>query len=163
MSLVCLLLFVPGAAMLGNLAHIGGNETVPIRVRRFVHRHSCIGLEAEESADAGSQPFDVIGCAEEHAAPFEHMLTPSMLWCNDKNCLSEFADVYEVHTIRCTPSHCNVLLHCEDALEHIKYASLLSVIAIFLLLTAPLWLSAWLPPILTAIEQRRAAMRDKIS
>lgn len=113
------------------------NETAPVRVRRFVHRHACIGIEDE--TDNGAP--DTIGCAEESAAPFEHVLTPPMLWCNDRDCISAFNLTFPVHSIRCSPFNCTVLLHCADAFEQIKYASMLTLCGIVLLLAAPCYLS----------------------
>lgn len=133
---------------------------VPVRVRRFVHRHSCVGLENEQANESAA---DVIGCAEEEAVPFEHLLTPSMMWCNDKTCLSEFGKPFEVHFIRCTPHHCTVRLHCAEALEHIKYAGLLTIVAVVVLLLIPAFLPALLPQMLVSFEQRRAALRIKLS
>lgn len=133
---------------------------VPVRVRRFVHRHSCVGLESEQANESAA---DVIGCAEAEAVPFEHLLTPSMMWCNDKTCLSEFGKPYEVHYIRCSPYHCTVRLHCGEALEHIKYAGLLTIVAVVVLLLIPTFLPSVLPQALVAFERRRAALRTKLS
>lgn len=108
------------------------NETVPVRVRRFVHRHSCVGIDGEAA--------DNIGCIEPHAATFEHMITPSAMWCNDKDCTSEFNETFVVHSIRCTPQRCAVLLHCEEALEHIKYACLLTLASIAVLIGSSIYL-----------------------
>ncbi len=105
----------------------------PVRVRRFVHRHSCVGLDGEGG--------DRIGCAEADAAMFEHMLTPPQLWCNERDCVSDFNKTFEVHSIACTPQRCTVTLHCGGALEDVKYTVLLSLVAIVVLMCAPLYVS----------------------
>lgn len=128
---------------------IGDNVTVPVRVRRFVHRHACVGVDG----DGG----DTIGCAEAHAATFEHMLTPSQLWCNERDCLSDFNKTFTVHSIACTPLRCAVLLHCSEALEAVKHSVLLTLVAIVVLIFAPLYLAS--PGELFAAARMRWAAR----
>jgi hypothetical protein len=102
--------------------------------RRFVHRHEQIGV--------GAGGADHIGCAEAHAMQFEQMLTPPVLWCDATNCLSEFDVVYRVHSIDCDAESCTVLLHCAAELERIKWASLMTLAALFLLIAMPFFCSA---------------------
>jgi len=139
--------------LLVALAHAFGPERPTIEradatphshARRFVHRHSHLGIDGDAA--------DAIGCAEAHAAPFEHMLTPSMLWCNNADCLSEFNSTYALHSIECTPARCHVLLHCADEIERIKWASLMTLGALIALIVLPLWLNV--PALLAAARER---------
>lgn len=136
--IVAALLFLRAAAAtetdVRELSREASNlSMVPVRVRRFVHRHSCVGLDGEGG--------DKIGCAEADAAMFEHMLTPPQLWCNARDCVSDFNKTFEVHAIACTPQRCTVTLHCSRALEDVKYTVLLSLVAIVMLMCAPLYIS----------------------
>lgn len=110
-----------------------GHETTPLRLRRFVHRHACVGIDGVDG-DSG----DSIACSTSTAAAFDHVLTPSKLWCNNVTCISEFNETFEVHTIVCTPHSCAVTLHCEEALEQIKYALLFTLASIFVFAALPL-------------------------
>jgi len=103
-------------------------------VRRYVHRHEHIGVDADSA--------DHIGCAEIHAKQFEHMLTPAALWCDAATCLSEFDVSYPVHSIDCDAARCAVLLHCGAELERIKWASLATLGALLCLIVLPLFGSA---------------------
>lgn len=114
-------------------------------VRRYVHRHEHIGVDADNA--------DHIGCVEIHAKPFEHMLTPSALWCDAETCLSEFDVSYPVHSIDCDAKRCVVMLHCADELERIKWASLATLAALFCLIVLPFFGSA--RAVRTAVDSQR--------
>jgi hypothetical protein len=104
----------------------------PIRVRRFVHRHSCVGVD---DADGG----DSIGCAESELVPFEHMIVPTMLWCDSQVCTTEFNETYSVHEISCTPRSCSVRIHCAESLVDIKRAGLATLGSVILIIGASFW------------------------
>lgn len=99
---------------------------------RFVHRRACFGADIVglNSSD------DMIGCAERAAMLFEHTLTPSMLWCNTTHCRTRFGDLLEVHVIDCNEERCHVLLHCDDKLNSLKQAALLTFLCLIMLICA---------------------------
>ena len=132
LSLIFLLHIVGAREHRGVPALRADNESAPFRVRRFVHRHSCAGIDGSDNVAE-----DSIGCAEENTVQFEHVLTPTMLWCNDRDCVSEFNSTFPVHSIRCSPFNCTVLLHCAEAFEQLKYASLLTLCGVVALVAIP--------------------------
>ena len=122
-----------------------------VRPRRYVHRRSCVGIVRNHS--------DTIRCVEAQASMFEHMVTPSSMWCNEHDCESDFNEVFVVHSIVCTPVNCTVLFHCAEALENIEHACLLTVLAIVIIAISPLYLP--FARIKAAWESRRRWMTNK--
>lgn len=96
----------------GVLAH---NRTI------FVHRRPCTGTEYV------SAPSDDISCNEPELKPFEHAVTPNMLWCNASGCVTQFGEHYSLHSLECDGGRCEAVLHCRSILRMIQQTLALAV------------------------------------
>lgn len=115
---------------------------------RFIHRHACYGAD-----DAVEEGVDTIGCAESEAAMFEHTLTPSMLWCNVTHCQSRFGDQLDVHAIDCDVQRCRVLVHCVNQFSGLKYAAVLTALALVAFIAVVAITNVSHPPMRHQIEK----------
>lgn len=95
---------------------------VPARVRR----------RESEMGDTNVH-YDDIQCSG--TGVFDQLLTPPPeLWCNNDDCLDAFGNVFTVHTIDCDSDACDVQVHCNRQLDAIRYACMLTFLAVLVMI-----------------------------
>ena len=97
---------------------------------RFVYRRRC-------SSEMETDDTDRIGCAERYAIPFEEMLTPPKLLCNETYCETTLGTRFDVYKFECTAQRCVVLVRCATQYTSVKRAVLFAALVIGALV---LWL-----------------------